>query len=39
VTTLVSNAGVPAMSRGDLLDMTTESFDRASTSTCAARSF
>jgi NAD(P)-dependent dehydrogenase (short-subunit alcohol dehydrogenase family) len=28
VTTLVSNAGVPAMSRGDLLDMTTESFDR-----------
>jgi NAD(P)-dependent dehydrogenase (short-subunit alcohol dehydrogenase family) len=28
VTTLVSNAGVPAMRRGDLLDMTPESFDR-----------
>lgn len=28
ITTLVSNAGVPAMMRGDLLDMTTESFDR-----------
>ncbi|MGP1358787.1 3-ketoacyl-ACP reductase [Roseicyclus sp.] len=28
VTTLVSNAGVPAMLRGDLLDMTAESFDR-----------
>lgn len=28
VTTLVSNAGVPAMVRGDLLDMTPESFDR-----------
>ncbi len=28
ITTLVSNAGVPAMVRGDLLDMTTESFDR-----------
>lgn len=28
VTTLVSNAGVPAMQRGDLLDMTAESFDR-----------
>jgi NAD(P)-dependent dehydrogenase (short-subunit alcohol dehydrogenase family) len=28
VDTLVSNAGVPAMVRGDLLDMTTESFDR-----------
>ncbi len=28
VTTLVSNAGVPAMVRGDLLDMTVESFDR-----------
>lgn len=28
VTTLISNAGVPAMQRGDLLDMTVESFDR-----------
>jgi len=28
VTTLVSNAGVPAMVRGDLLDMTPESYDR-----------
>ncbi|MFO7920474.1 3-ketoacyl-ACP reductase [Rhodobacteraceae bacterium W635] len=28
VTTLVSNAGVPAMVRGELLDMTPESFDR-----------
>ncbi|NKX45639.1 3-ketoacyl-ACP reductase [Roseicyclus persicicus] len=28
VTTFVSNAGVPAMVRGDLLDMTAESFDR-----------
>lgn len=28
VTTLVSNAGVPAMLRGDLLDMTADSFDR-----------
>lgn len=28
ITTLVSNAGVPAMQRGDLLDMTAESFDR-----------
>ncbi|PWK61705.1 3-ketoacyl-ACP reductase [Roseicyclus mahoneyensis] len=28
VTTLVSNAGVPAMVRGDLLDMSVESFDR-----------
>jgi len=28
ITTLVSNAGVPAMVRGDLLEMTTESFDR-----------
>ena len=28
VTTLVSNAGVPAMVRGDLLDMRPESFDR-----------
>ncbi|MCU4651396.1 3-ketoacyl-ACP reductase [Roseibacterium sp. SDUM158016] len=28
VTTLVSNAGVPPMTRGDLLDMTPESFDR-----------
>ena len=28
VTTLVSNAGVPAMARGDLLDMSPESFDR-----------
>jgi len=28
VTTFVSNAGVPAMLRGDLLDMTPESFDR-----------
>lgn len=28
VTTLISNAGVPAMARGDLLDMTPESFDR-----------
>lgn len=28
VTTLVSNAGVPAMMRGDLLDMTPQSFDR-----------
>jgi NAD(P)-dependent dehydrogenase (short-subunit alcohol dehydrogenase family) len=28
VTTLVSNAGVPAMVRGDLLDMAPESFDR-----------
>jgi len=28
VTTLISNAGVPAMLRGDLLDMTQESFDR-----------
>lgn len=27
VTTLVSNAGVPAMSRGDMLDMKAESFD------------
>jgi NAD(P)-dependent dehydrogenase (short-subunit alcohol dehydrogenase family) len=28
VTTLISNAGVPAMVRGDLLDMSPESFDR-----------
>ncbi|MCC5983458.1 MAG: 3-ketoacyl-ACP reductase [Rhodobacteraceae bacterium] len=28
ITTLVSNAGVPAMARGDLLDMSAESFDR-----------
>lgn len=28
LTTLVSNAGVPAMVRGDLLDMAAESFDR-----------
>jgi len=28
ITTLVSNAGVPAIRRGDLLDMTPESFDR-----------
>jgi len=28
ITTLVSNAGVPAVRRGDLLDMTPESFDR-----------
>jgi NAD(P)-dependent dehydrogenase (short-subunit alcohol dehydrogenase family) len=28
VTTLVSNAGVPAMVRGDLLDMSPDSFDR-----------
>jgi NAD(P)-dependent dehydrogenase (short-subunit alcohol dehydrogenase family) len=28
VTTFVSNAGVPAMARGDILDMTPESFDR-----------
>lgn len=28
VTTLISNAGVGAMARGDLLDMTPESFDR-----------
>jgi NAD(P)-dependent dehydrogenase (short-subunit alcohol dehydrogenase family) len=28
ITTLVSNAGVPAMQRGDLLDMTPDSFDR-----------
>jgi NAD(P)-dependent dehydrogenase (short-subunit alcohol dehydrogenase family) len=28
VSTLISNAGVPAMARGDLLDVTTESFDR-----------
>ena len=28
VTTLISNAGVPAMVRGDLLDMTPNSFDR-----------
>lgn len=28
VTTLVSNAGVPAMRRGDLLDMQADSFDR-----------
>lgn len=28
LTTLVSNAGVPAMQRGDLLDMTPDSFDR-----------
>jgi NAD(P)-dependent dehydrogenase (short-subunit alcohol dehydrogenase family) len=28
VDTLVSNAGVPAMVRGDLLEMTKESFDR-----------
>jgi NAD(P)-dependent dehydrogenase (short-subunit alcohol dehydrogenase family) len=28
ITTLVSNAGVPAMARGDLLDMAPESFDR-----------
>jgi NAD(P)-dependent dehydrogenase (short-subunit alcohol dehydrogenase family) len=28
ITTLVSNAGVPAMQRGDLLEMTAESFDR-----------
>ncbi|WP_375258056.1 3-ketoacyl-ACP reductase [Citreimonas sp.] len=28
VTTLVSNAGVPAMARGDLLEMSPESFDR-----------
>jgi NAD(P)-dependent dehydrogenase (short-subunit alcohol dehydrogenase family) len=28
VTTLVSNAGVPAMVRGDLLDISAESFDR-----------
>jgi NAD(P)-dependent dehydrogenase (short-subunit alcohol dehydrogenase family) len=28
VTTLISNAGVPAMARGDLLEMSPESFDR-----------
>lgn len=28
VTTLVSNAGVPAMVRGDILDMASDSFDR-----------
>ncbi|GAA5078132.1 3-ketoacyl-ACP reductase [Roseibacterium beibuensis] len=28
ITTFVSNAGVPAMQRGDLLEMTPESFDR-----------
>ncbi len=28
ITTLVSNAGVPAMQRGDLLEMSVESFDR-----------
>lgn len=28
VTTLISNAGVPAMVRGDLLDMASDSFDR-----------
>jgi NAD(P)-dependent dehydrogenase (short-subunit alcohol dehydrogenase family) len=28
VTTLISNAGVPAMVRGDLLDMSPDSFDR-----------
>ncbi|SDY36689.1 3-ketoacyl-ACP reductase [Citreimonas salinaria] len=28
VNTLISNAGVPAMARGDLLDMTPDSFDR-----------
>ena len=28
VTTLISNAGVPAMRRGDLLEMSPESFDR-----------
>lgn len=28
ISTFVSNAGVPAMVRGDLLDMTAESFDR-----------
>lgn len=28
ITTLISNAGVGAMSRGDVLDMTPESFDR-----------
>ena len=28
LTTLISNAGVPAMARGDLLEMTPESFDR-----------
>lgn len=28
VTTLISNAGVPAMQRGDLLDMQPDSFDR-----------
>jgi len=28
VTTLVSNAGVPALTRGDLLDMSPDSFDR-----------
>lgn len=28
LTTLISNAGVPAMQRGDLLEMTAESFDR-----------
>jgi len=28
LTTLISNAGVPAMQRGDLLEMTPESFDR-----------
>ena len=28
LTTLISNAGVPAMQRGDLLEMTVESFDR-----------
>ena len=28
ITTLISNAGVPAMARGDLLDMSPDSFDR-----------
>lgn len=28
ITTLISNAGVPAMQRGDLLELTPESFDR-----------
>lgn len=31
VTTLISNAGVPALHRGDLLDMTVESFDHTHT--------
>jgi NAD(P)-dependent dehydrogenase (short-subunit alcohol dehydrogenase family) len=35
---LVNNAGVSVRQRGDILDVTPESFDRSSPSTCARRS-